>query len=261
MESTVRSSSLPAETGKFIAHLRLPFQLALAPFFLLGLVDAGADPSRDGMRLAVAFLAVHVGLYGGANWGDTGFAFGAAYTRHAISTSREASFPGFTDTLTASYGAATGQVFGELNHAFDFGDLSLTPFAQVAYVAHATDAFTEQGGAAALSSAADVVAGTFTTLGLRGSQQFVVGGDGLGTLSGGFAWRHAFAGTPTASNAFAGGGAFTVAGAPIAADALVLEAGVDLDLASGLDLSVTYDGQIAAAGQSHALKAGVGGQF
>jgi len=202
-----------------------------------------------------------VGLYGGTHWGDTEFAFGAAYTRHAISTTREVSFPGFTDTLTASYGAATGQVFGEINHEFDLGDVSFTPFAQLAYVNHATDAFTEQGGAAALSSAASVVDGTFTTLGLRGSHQFVVGGDGLGTLSGGLAWRHAFADTPTAVQSFAGGSAFTVSGAPIAADALVLEAELDLDLANGMDLAFSYDGQIAAAGQSHALKAGVGGQF
>lgn len=229
----------------------------------LGLVaNAGMTgvfiPDRDTSGTSADY---GVGLYGGTKWGDTGFAFGAAYTRHAISTTREASFPGFTDALTASHGAATGQVFGEINHEFDLGDLSFTPFAQLAYVNHATDAFTEQGGAAALSSAASVVDGTFTTLGLRGSRQFVVGEDGLGTLSGGLAWRHAFADTPAAVNTFAGGAAFTVSGAPIAADALVLEAGLDLDLANGMDLALGYDGQIAASGQSHALKARVGGQF
>jgi len=202
-----------------------------------------------------------VGLYGGTQLGDTGLGFGAAYTRHAISTTREVAFTGFTDKLSAAYGAATGQVFGEINHTFDLGDVEFTPFARAAYVNHATDAFSETGGAAALSSAASVVDATFTTLGLRGSHKFVVGGDGLGTLSGGVAWRHAFAGTPTAVNNFAGGAAFTVAGAPVAADALVLEAGLDLDLANGLDLSLAYAGQLAAAGQSHALKAGVGGKF
>jgi outer membrane autotransporter protein len=201
------------------------------------------------------------GVYAGTQWGDTGFAFGAAYTRHAISTTREVVFPGFTDTLTASYGAATGQVFGELNHEFDLGSISFTPFAQLAYVNHATDAFTEQGGAAALSSAASVVDGTFATLGLRASKQFVVGGDGLGTLRGGLAWRHAYADLPSAINSFSGGTGFTVSGAPIAADALVLEAGLDLDLANGMDLALTYDGRIATTGQSHALKAAIGGQF
>lgn len=202
-----------------------------------------------------------IGLYGGTQWGDTGLSFGAAYTRHVISTTRDVSFPGFTDTLTASYGAATGQLFGELNHEFDLGKVSITPFAQAAYVNHATDAFTEQGGPAALSSAASVIDATFTTLGLRGSHQFVVGEDGLAELSGGIGWRHAFADTPIAANSFAGGSAFTVAGAPIAGDALTLEGGLTLDFANGMNLALTYDGQIAGSGQAHVLKAGLGGQF
>ncbi len=215
-------------------------------------------PDRDTTGTSINY---GLGLYGGMQWGDTGLKFGAAYARHAISTTREVAFPGFAETLTASYGAATGQAFGELSHQFDFGNVELTPFVQAAHVHHATDAFTEQGGTAALASAASVAGGTFTTLGLRGSHRFVAGEDGLGTLTGGVAWRHAFADLPTATQSFAGGAAFTVAGAPIAADALVLEAGLDLDLANGMDLVLSYDGQLAAAGQSHALKAGVGGQF
>lgn len=44
-------------------------------------------------------------------------------------------------------------------------------------------------------------------------------------------------------------------------DALVLEAASSLDLADGLDLSLSYSGQIAMAGQSHGLSASIGGQF
>ena len=202
-----------------------------------------------------------VGLYGGTEWGDTGLAFGAAYTRHAVSTTRDVALPGLTETLTVDYGAATSQVFGELTHQFDLGDLELTPFAQVAYVNHATDGFTEQGGSAALASVADVVDGTFTTLGLRAKRQFLVDGDKLLELTGAAGWRHAFAGLPTASNSYAGGSAFTVAAAPIAADALSLEAGVGLDLAGNASLGLAYNGQIGAGTQSHALKATLGGQF
>lgn len=45
-----------------LIHLRLNFQIILAPIFLWGFVLAGGVP---GWRLVVGFLAVHVGLYGG----------------------------------------------------------------------------------------------------------------------------------------------------------------------------------------------------
>jgi 1,4-dihydroxy-2-naphthoate octaprenyltransferase len=46
----------------FVRHLRLPFQLLLAPIFLLGAWLAGAHVSWS---LAGAFLALHAGIYGG----------------------------------------------------------------------------------------------------------------------------------------------------------------------------------------------------
>ena len=48
--------------GLFVQHLRLPFQLLLAPIFLLGAWLSGAHLSWP---VAVAFLAVHGGIYGG----------------------------------------------------------------------------------------------------------------------------------------------------------------------------------------------------
>jgi 1,4-dihydroxy-2-naphthoate octaprenyltransferase len=47
----------------FLKHLRLHFQLVLAPVFLLGYWASGAQP--DG-RFLLVFLLLHVGLYGGA---------------------------------------------------------------------------------------------------------------------------------------------------------------------------------------------------
>jgi 1,4-dihydroxy-2-naphthoate octaprenyltransferase len=45
-----------------LVHLRLPFQLLLAPIFMLGALLGGALPT---FQLLVAFLAVHAGIYGG----------------------------------------------------------------------------------------------------------------------------------------------------------------------------------------------------
>lgn len=202
------------------------------------------------------------GFYAGTKWGDTGFSVAGTVTQHAISTTREVGL-GLNETLTADYGATTGQVVAELEHEFDYGAASLTPFARAGHVIQATDAFTEtgNGGGAALSGEADVVNQSFATLGVRGAYQFVVGQGGLATFSGGIGWRRGFGEAPTAQLGFIGGSPFTVAATPAAADSLLLEAGFDLDLGNGLDLSVSYDGDIATTGQSHALRAGVGGQF
>ncbi len=43
-------------------HLRLPFQLLLAPIFMLGAFLAGAPPTP---AVLFAFLAMHIGIYGG----------------------------------------------------------------------------------------------------------------------------------------------------------------------------------------------------
>jgi 4-hydroxybenzoate polyprenyltransferase len=55
-----------------LIHLRLHFQLLLAPIFLWGFLLAGGRPSP---RALAAFLLVHVCLYGGAT------AYNSAYDR------------------------------------------------------------------------------------------------------------------------------------------------------------------------------------
>lgn len=60
------------EVKHLLLHLRLPFQLMLAPFMLLGALGTGAAPALSWLP---PFLAVHVGLYGGAT------AFNSYYDR------------------------------------------------------------------------------------------------------------------------------------------------------------------------------------
>ncbi len=68
----VARALLFAELRLFLDHLRLPFQLLLAPIFMLGaLLGAG----RPTLELGLAFLAVHAGIYGGMT------AFNSVYDR------------------------------------------------------------------------------------------------------------------------------------------------------------------------------------
>ncbi len=204
----------------------------------------------------------HLGLYGGTTWGNLAFRTGAAYTWHDVSTSRTVSFPGFADSLKGDYNAATAQVFGELAYGMNMGAARFEPFANLAYVNLHTDGFTEKGGAAALTSPSSNTDATFTTLGLRASTTFDMGGATL-TAKGTLGWRHAFGdGTPFSTMRFVGGGnAFTIGGVPIARDAAVIEAGLDYAITSNAMLGVTYGGQFGSGLSDQSVKANFNVKF
>ena len=213
-----------------------------------GTAVAGRNSSSTGIDYGV-------GVYGGRQWGNTRLALGATFTRHDISASREVAFPGFSDELFADYSAGTAQAFTRLSHEFELGAVSLTPYVGLSHVSHATDAFTETGGPAALTSAASLIDATFTTLGLGIERKLVIADEMLLTLSGGIGWQHAFAATPSALHNLAGGTSFAVDGAPIVAEMFVLGAGLNLDVSATTTLHLTYDGQLGGGAQTHALKA------
>jgi len=240
---------------------------------------AGADDWFGDVRLGIMFNAGRsgvmtadrragvesndygLGIYGGTRFGATSLSFGAAYQRHDYSSTRVVGFPGFVERLTADYSGGTGQVFGEVAHEFDFGAVELQPFAQMAYVHDAREGFTETGGASALTVSASSNDALFTTIGTRASAQFAIDDATLLTLTGGIGWRHAFADAPVTVNSFAGGTSFAVSGAPIAANALVLEAGVDVDLNDNLTLGLAYDGQFSGGASDHGVSADFGVKF
>ncbi|MDR6872175.1 outer membrane autotransporter protein [Bosea sp. BE125] len=196
----------------------------------------------------------HLGLYAGGQWGALGFRTGASYTWHEIETRRTVVFSGFGDSLRSDYTAGTAQLFGELGYRIDLGRVAFEPFAGLAYVNLHTDGLNETGGAAALSARGDDTSLGYSTLGLRASTNFALQAMDL-TLRGGLAWRHAFGEVnPTTTLAFAGSGAFSVTGIPIARDATIVEAGLDLAIGKSATLGLSYTGQLAQDTQDHAFK-------
>lgn len=203
----------------------------------------------------------HLGVYGGRHFGAVALRAGAAYTRHSIDTTRTVSFPGLSETLKASYDAGMAQVFVEAGYRAEMGRVAFEPFAGLAYVSTSTDGFTETGGAAALTGADKSFDSTTSTLGLRAATDLHLG-DAKATARGGLGWRHAFGGVePSSTVAFAGGDSFTVYGAPIARDALLIEAGFDLAIAPKATLGLTYTGQIANGARDHGAKATLAAKF
>lgn len=203
----------------------------------------------------------HLGLYGGGQWGAFGLRAGAAYSWHDLSVDRTVSFTGFSDRLRSDYNAATAQVFGELGYRIDAGRVALEPFAGIAYVNLQSDGFTERGGTAALAGRSSDMSTAFTTLGMRASTTVTVNGMGL-ELRGALAWRHAFGDvTPASILSFAGGSPFSITGIPIAKNAAVLDAGLDLAVAPNATLSLSYGGQYSARAIEQTVKGSLAVKF
>lgn len=168
---------------------------------------------------------------------------GGSYSFNSLATTRTVS----NQTLTAAYNARTAQVFGEIGANLGM----LEPFAGANYINVSTDAFAESGGNLGVTAAAGSEGVAFTTLGVRFASDPAAGA----TFRGMAGWRHAFGDTTPLSNLTIQGQSYTVSGVPIASDALVAEAGFDMNVSPSVTLGAAYTGQISANGQDHGGKA------
>lgn len=202
----------------------------------------------------------HLGAYGAATWGDASLRAGLSHALHNVSTSRPVDIAGLTDELEAGYLAGTTQAYAELSYTLDANGLALEPFIGITAIGHANEAFTEDGGPAALSveSGTDIMG--FADLGLRAAHQFDAGGVDA-HLRGMLGWRHLVGdASPEVEQAFAEGDAFTVAGNSLARDQLLLGAGFAVYL-GGAQLELDYTGQLANGAATHAVGVGLSGTF
>ena len=253
------AAGLDRRTGGFIAGA----DAAVGDTWRVGLLAGYSHSSFDVDNRASSGSSenYHLGVYGGGRWGALGLRAGAAYSWNRIETNRAVSLPGFADTLGANYDAGTAQIFGEAGYRIESPIAAFEPFANLTYVNLHTDGFTESGGAAALTGAASNNGVTFSTLGVRASTDVSLGGMPA-TVRGTFGWRHAFGDiTPTSSVAFAGSDVFSVAGAPIAVDAMIVEAGVDFAVSETAKLGLTYSGQFGGRSSDNGFNAKFGLAF
>ena len=200
-----------------------------------------------------------VSLYGGNSWaagkGKVNFLAGAAYTWNKVDSRRTVTVGG-NQTLRADYNGNATQVFTELGYALPVGAHSvLEPYAGLAWLSQHTQGFSESGGAAALSGQSQTDSVTTFTLGLRGKTQLAWGADKRVTLFGGLGWRHASGDTtPDRKLAFiqGGGATFRVAGAPIARNAAVVDAGLEASVGRMTSMGLSYSGQYGDGNTDHA---------
>jgi outer membrane autotransporter protein len=225
--------------------------------FRIGVAGGYSRASIDGRAGATADLdSYYAALYGGGQWGSLGLRVGAVYGRHDLDTKRSVVFPGFAETLEGSRDATTMQAFGELGYRVTVGAFAFEPFAGLAYVNLATDAFAEHGGAAGLVGLSSDDGVAFTSLGIRAAQRWELSDATAFTLRGEAGWQRAFGDTkPISTFVFAGGSLpFSAAGVPIARDALILKAGADFDIGADVSLGVSYSAQLAKGVQDQQIK-------
>lgn len=253
------AASLTRSTNGLVAGL----DLAAAPDVRAGVMAGYSRSSFEVARRRSRGDADNytIGLYGGARFDRLRLTGAVNLTWHDLSTRRSVSFPGGGEQLLSGYGAHTLQAFGEIAYRLDCGPGVFEPFANLAYVNLRSDGFRETGGIAALSAGPQTTAVTFATLGLR-AQTSVELGSSSAQLNGTLGWRHAAGDlTPLSLQAFAGGAPFSIAGVPIARDALVVGAGISVKLTPASELSLAYDGQFARGATDHSFNARLGMRF
>ncbi len=258
-DSDGNAAGFSRTSGGFIAGADVAASKNLRFGAFAGYTQSSFDASdRDSKGDASSY---HAGLYAGGNWAGFGLRAGASYSWSAIYTTRDIDFGGLEESLDGDYTAGTAQVFGEAAYRFGTGDFALEPFAGLAYVSLDTDDVDEDGGAAALAIQGDTQALTFSTLGLRAEGSFAFDDVTL-TLRGMGGWRHAEGDlTPLIDVSFGDAPGFSIAGAPIAADTAIFEAGFDLTLGSSTKLGLAYMGEIGRDAEQHSGQASFAVEF
>ena len=213
-----------------------------------------------------------LGLYGGARYGALGVLAGASYTWHDVSMSRSIVFPGYAGPASASYDAATAQLFGEVSWRVAVAQAlpglpgagaHIEPFAGLAYVNLTSDDVTETGSAAALTGSAADEDLFYSTLGIRAATEVELKGGAKLRPYLTLGWQYAFGDTdPTASLAFASGSAaFEVSGLPIAQNTALVGLGLDVALSDTVRAGVSYGGQFASDASDNTFKGSLNIRF
>ncbi len=271
-----RSDGNAAGFSRQISGFALGADVRLENGIKLGVVGgytaAGLDTT--GRLQSATVESGYGGVYGGYEAGPFSLRLGATYADNSTRTRRAVAFAGVSDTATARAGGSTVQGFGEIGYRFFLGQGApaslvskdgpaplqaaaayIEPFVGGSHVSIGHDRFVEAGGVAALTGFARTYEVSAVTAGLRAQTGLDLG---LGlplSLRGLVGYRRAFGDVvPAALLAFGNGPTFLSAGIPIARDALVAQAGLDLRVAPNATLGIAYTGQIGDRVEDHAVK-------
>ena len=230
-----------------------------------GIATGYANSSlSSGARASSANIeTVHFAAYALANYLSWTLRTGADFAWNMIGSNRSVLFPGFADYTAAHYDSGTAQQFGELGYGVAFGGVAVEPFAGLAFVRSSVNGFSETGGVAALAASGNAGNVGYSTLGGRIATSYALPNGMAMTPRVSIAWQYAFGDVnPGASLAFENTGpGFFVSGAPIARNAALVEAGLDLAIAPQATIGLSYAGQLAGSAQDQSVKGNLSWRF
>ncbi|TBN50166.1 autotransporter domain-containing protein [Pseudomonas sp. BGI-2] len=225
----------------------------------IGVMGGKSDTRLDSRELDGDLDSWHLGAYALRQSGPMSLRLGATYSNHDGSTKRRVAFNGFSDRPEGRYDASTQQAFAEVGYNFGRANVSIEPFASLGYQRYQRDGYTEKGGAAALKVHGQTQNNLNSTFGLRLAK--------INTLDNGMqltprfsaGWKHTYGDidSDTRQRLVTGGKNFTVSGAPLDRDSLLVDAGLDLGLSAKHTLGVGLNGEIGTDSRNH----GVTGQW
>ncbi len=230
--------------------------VALTPHTRVG-VSAGATSTRvsnaDGASNTMGY---HLLAYGGMQGELFGLRGGLGQSWYSIAANR---------TLSYDYGGLTGytnanstQLFLETDVTYQVGNTNLRPFVGVTQLWMRANAFSEtETNFIRLSANSSQNNVTFATLGLRADRVFETAASQL-RVNGMVGWRNASgAVAPNTTMQLDVANPFTISGAPIARNALVMELAVSAQVAQSTTVNLSYGGQFGSGMQSNTIQAGL----
>ena len=225
----------------------------------LGVMGGKSDTRLSSRQLDGDLDSWHLGIYGVRQSGPLSLRMGATYSHHDASTRRRVSFKGFSDRPQGRHDASTQQAFAELGYNLGGANVSIEPFAGLGYQRYERDSYTEKGGAAVMKVHGQNRDNINSTLGLRLAK--------INTLDNGVqltprfsaGWKHTYGeiANQTQQRLITGGRDFSVSGADLDRDNLLIDAGLDLGLSARHTLGVHLNAEIGSDIRNH----GVMGQW
>ena len=225
----------------------------------LGVIGGKSDTRLDSRTLDGRLDSWHLGAYALRQNGPMSLRMGLSHSSHDGSTKRRVAFNGFSDNPKGQYDANTQQAFAEVGYNVGRDVYTIEPFASLGYQRYQRDGYTEKGGDATLKVLGQTRNNVNSTFGLRVAK--------LNTLNNGIrltprfsaGWKHTYgeALSDTRQKLATGGTRFTVEGAPLDRNSVMLDAGLDLSLSARHTLGVGVTGEIGTDSRNH----GVTGQW
>ncbi|MDY0883560.1 autotransporter domain-containing protein [Dongia soli] len=206
--------------------------------------------------------SIHIGAYGSGQVGPIALRGGLGYSWNHVKAKRDVAFGAVDENLKSNYDAHLLQAFAEAGYPIAVGNTVIEPYGGFGYTHLWSDSFKEKGGAAALEGKSSQEDMPYSLLGLRINGE-VARFDSMSlNLRGGLGWQHMLGNvTPSTSVRFEGSDSFQPRGLPIARDALIAEAGIDLTVDRNFSLGIGYDGQAAKDSYNHTFNANLTWKF